>query len=196
MARNRRCGRRDWPPNLYTNRVGGRTYWVWRDPRTGRRTTLKTKELRMAKAAAIRLNARIAVPETVEATVAAAERDRRSFSDHCDWFLNTLLAERAEKDRLSKRTVAEYRRQLVRMEAEFGACDVASMSRQQIADWLEVQADHTATRCRSLLVQFFRSAHERGYRDDNPAELTRKRITKTRRQRLTQEDFDAALTLA
>lgn len=196
--RDRKSGRRGWPPHLYVNTVKGRVYYRYRHPVTGKYHQLGTDFAEAAKAARI-LNSRL-VPEKEglqevvdRVTMPAPVSDRPQLLTLLESFRDEVLPNRINTKgrKLSPKTLYDYQNRISRfMAEEWASLPADQITRMQLAAYLNPQPPRTRQLNRHLLEQVFAKAVADGYRDDNPVTQTERPVVVVERQRLLRADFD------
>lgn len=183
--------RRDWPANLKERAKGGKLYYSYADPVSGREIGLGTD--RAAAINAVKLVQRKRAPAPVQSAIARIEQPGQTVQKHLEWFLDTYLPSRRTKigGALSNGTLDNYRLILGRIEAPWGPRDIKSITRADAVSEIEKLPAESGNRMRSMLNQFFAQARARGLRDDNPVEGTVKRDVVVQRARLEKKQYDA-----
>lgn len=191
--------RSNWPPNLEGETKGARTYYRYRDPATGKSTGLGTDYRKAAEAVKI-VNARKAVAEGMPDLVTRIEAVTRTLRDHCNKFLADVLRKRRFRKTgqgLSSKTLDQYELQLDTFCAAIGErVDVPTITRRQIAEFLDGKPAAASNRYRSLLQQLFQYAVAQGLIESNLVEATLKRTEVVERRRLSLADYDAIYKIA
>jgi integrase len=185
--RKRTSKNRDLPDNLYPN---GK-YWQYRNPITGRKTSINkplAEAIKLARAA----NAKMA-PLMVHdgALLSMLTGEKAPTMKH--------LLERFEQEWLPTRsyadsTLQEIKFKLERYRADIGARMIGQLDVLSVAEYLDQFSNNAYTKHRGLMVQIFAFAVAKGLSERNVAELT---LVKTeeqkKRQRHTKEGLDAIL---
>lgn len=188
MARPRNSKHRQFPDNLY-ERNG---YFSWRDPRTGKEYGLG-RDKRNAFDQAIEANLHVAGPET---TIRLVDRIQgvstdQTFGAWCDRYMTVLIEDREIRKTSQESVKAQLKAARTVWEnwplAALTTLDVAELLRQ----WTDAGKHRMALHVRSRLVDLFREAQAAGWIKSNPAEITRVRGAKVKRERLTLEQFQA-----
>lgn len=188
MARPRSGKHRQFPDNLY-ERKG---YFSWRDPRTGKEYGLG-RDKRSAFDQAIEANLHVAVPETTLRLVDRLQgiSTEQTFGAWCDRYM-TILVEGRELRKTSQDSV---KAQLKAARAAWGSWPIAALTTLDVAEllreWTDAGKHRMAAHVRSRLVDLFREAQAAGWIKANPAEITRVRGARVKRERLTLEQFQA-----
>ena len=185
--RQRTIKNRELPENLYPN---GK-YWQYRNPITGRKTSINkpmAEAIKLARAA----NARLA-PLMVDdgALLSMLTGEKAPTLKH--------LLERFELEWLptrgyAERTLQEIKFKLARYRDDLGTRMIGQLDVLAIAEYLDGFSNNAYTKHRGLLVQVFAFAVAKGLCDRNPAELTLvKQEAEKRRQRHTKAGLDAII---
>ncbi len=185
MAGSRSPMRRKWPPNLYPSVSKGRTYYRYKNPKTGKFVSLGS-DFEAAKKVVLAQNAKL-VEDPVARLMAKIERPARTLGEHLIWYdeevlANKTLAEKTRKDTAQMITTIARRIGVHR--------DIGVIDRRAIAEFLGSFPPRMSNRYRSLLGQIFRHAVAQGLRDDNPVDMTIKRDFEVKRERLPWEHFE------
>lgn len=197
MSRPRSAGRRDLPANLYIQKKGKRTYFMYRRPDTGRTKSLGTNRPEALRAARLLNNQLMSFP-TAERLASRVLAAKNPLHDWIESFRDRVLPQRRNKRGvpLAQKTIREYAAQLKRVDSALGTKDVAQITRRDVAAFLEPLPPTMRNRMRGLLSDLFATAVAEGHRDDNPVAGTLKATEVVARQRLTKEEFDAIRTAA
>ncbi|MDR3414182.1 MAG: phage integrase Arm DNA-binding domain-containing protein [Formivibrio sp.] len=193
MARPRNSKHRAFPENLY-ERNG---YYSWRDPRDGKEYGIG-RDKREAFDQSIEANLHISGPQTSLRVVDRLNgmSNDKTFGDWCDRY-KTLLEETRELRATSLNSVRAY---LVVARKKWDNWPISSITTLDIADllkeWTDAGKNRMATHVRSRLVDLFREAQAAGWIQQNPAEITKVRGVKVKRERLTLEQFELIYTKA
>lgn len=185
--RKRTLQNRNLPDNLYPN---GK-YWQYRNPITGKKTSINkplAEAIRLARAA----NARLAPMMADDgALLALLTGEKAPTFKH--------LLERFEEEWLptrgyAERTLQEINFKLERYREDLGARMIGQLDVLAVAEYLDQFSNNAYTKHRGLLVQVFAFAAAKGLCDRNPAELTLvKQEAEKRRQRHTRAGLEAII---
>lgn len=111
----------------------------------------------------------------------------------CDEYWSLVV----EKSKNSDRTKDEKRYKLNRYRDIWGDRSSGALSVRDISEFLNTLTDHAYIKHRGLLIDLLSFAIHQGYRDDNPAMLTRKKAEPDRvRKRHTIEGFKKIRAIA
>lgn len=193
MNRPRKRGSKDLPANLYSNKhQNGSTYYAYRNPRTGRRTSMGT-DRSDAIIAAQHLNSILTVkPSSVDKVLGKVDLFK-------DW-LKKYRRIRRDENKLAEKSLKQLEYDIDLMCQHLGEIPVNDISVYLCADfldkWLEAGKRRMAARMRSQLIVCLDYAIAQGLADDNAAAKTRPIDVQVHRKRLTKEQFDAILRLA
>lgn len=189
--RKRSEKRRGFPPNLYESRG----YFSWKHPKTGQHFGLGRKKHR-AFMEAIEANAQLAPrPSLVE----RIHRPQvQSLGAWLDEYAKTLQKRKGRAGRpLSANSMRAYTNSIRRARRDFDPeQSIADISTRDIAAALDAldEADkaRSAQQYRSHLFDCFRVAMQKGWRQDNPVQVTDRVSVRVKRARLTLEQLMAA----
>lgn len=194
MNRPRSAANRGLPANLYrkTDRRNSKTYYTYRDPRTGREHGLGT-EHDAAVADATALNAAI-YTSIRSARLAAITTPEPSTPS-----LNSLAMrhlELCEKRKLAPNTIRTRKSQVNALLGALGADtligELAVKNFVAVIDDYERQGkQRTALAIRTTAVEMWKDAIAEGWTNDNPPAKTRAPSVEVKRSRLTIEAFRA-----
>jgi enterobacteria phage integrase len=203
MPIRRSAKRRNWPTGLYSNVVGGVTYYRYRDPITRQFSGLGTN-FEVARQAAANRNAEISqsplqkYTEKLSGAVPA-----KPFTDVCAAFLGDVRARRTGRGKDSRersdKTLSDYAGYCRRFQDHFGERKpFASITLAEISDYLDTYGDKLRARnvARGLLVQIWAAGLARGWAKDNLPERTIKVAHAVARQRLTNQQFESIVSAA
>lgn len=195
--RKRKTGK-DLEPNLYPNRDrrSGRIYYQFRDPRTGKFHGMGSDKVR-ANEEARDLNAIIGaqIREARLAAIVARDTDKPTFSQWCTRYLEGLPERKLKPTTVRMRTncVEHWRRKL-------GQRPMMDITTKDIADVLDeyvaAEKHRMAGAMRSVAIDVWTAAIERGWAATNVARVTRPRHAAVNRGRLTLEQLQAILAAA
>lgn len=193
MNRPRKRGSKDLPANLYSNKhENGTTYYAYRNPRTGRRTSIGT-DRNDAIIAAQHLNS------ILNAKPAAVDKVLGKVDLFKDW-LKKYHRIRKDENKLAEKSLKQLQYDIELMRDALGEIPISDISIYHCANfldkWLESGKRRMAARMRSQLIICLDYAVAQGLADDNPAAKTRPVDVQVHRKRLTKEQFDAIYTLA
>lgn len=135
-----------------------------------------------AIASAKQLNSILMVQDDLVSAVLGAA----TFESHIDWMKENILPERE----YSKSTLDLYYLRFKQLVEAFGSTAIEEVNLHMISSLLEKQTPRVSNQLRQVAVDVFKVAMSRGLCQDNPAELTLKRVEKKARKRLTKEQFD------
>lgn len=178
------------PDNLTARRKGGRVYYSYRNPRTGKETGMGTDRAKAVDAAK-QLNGILGRGFGLVARVMAGGQTFGDYLTH--WEEQILPAKRVNGLPLSPETVAEYKRILKVIDKALGLIPLATLSQADIARYLNGRASaEVYNKHRALLVQICRNAVSDGRLQRNLAEAIIKRDRdRKRRRRLVLEAYSA-----
>jgi hypothetical protein len=184
MARNRSLANRQLPTNLYC-RDG---YYAWRDPRTGTEYGLG-RDKREAISQAIEANSHIAQP-SARLIDRLSGKHSQTFGSWLERYDAILINRGLRPNSLS--SVKSY---LALAKATWANRQIAEISTMEVADllqtWIAKDQKRMAQHVRSRLVDCFREAMAAGWVTQNPADITKVYGVKTKRSRLSLEQFQA-----
>lgn len=192
MNRPRKKGNRDLPPNLYSSLRGGKVYYAYKHPHTGKHHGMG-HDRRAAIDAAHQLNAALVMPiSLVDRVLGRVDL----FGGWLDRYLDIRLSE----GNLSPKTVRILRYDVELMRKALGALPMIDLSvfhcAEFVSQWTEAGKRRMAARMRSQLIICLDYAASHGLIDDNPAKKTLAITAQTHRSRLTKAQFDAIYALA
>ena len=185
--RKRTAKNRALPDNLYPN---GK-YWQYRNPITGKKTSINkplAEAIKLARAA----NAKLAplMADDGQLLALLTGEDAPTMRRLCDRFEEEFLPSRG----LAASTVSEIRIKLERYRADLGSKLVGQLDVLAVAEYLDQFENNAYTKHRGLLVQLFDFAVAKGLADRNCAEMTlRKREAEKVRARHTVEGVQKIL---
>lgn len=189
MSRPRRAGNKDLPPNLYRQKKGRRTYYIYRRPDTRAATSLGSNQAEACRAARL-LNGRLLSSPRAEQLASRVLSPKQPLTQWIAKFSEALPKRRNRRGLpLAEKTVREYTAQLRRLDSGLGAKDVAQVTRRDVAQFLEPFPPTYRNRMRSLMNELFAHAVAEGLRDDNPVTGTLKAVEVVARGRLPKEVF-------
>ena len=190
LARSRLNHNKKLPPYLYgTVAKGGKTYYSYRNPKTGKLHGMGTDEKAAVKAA-LQLNAQF-MSEPEKRLIGRVLGGNRPFSE-----LVERCSQSEHEQDLSKVTTRQREWQRKVLLNRFGSMAVADITTQQIADFLAERPPRMANVFRSTLVALFNRAMADGWIEKNPAAITQPRKHKVKRERLSLDQFEAIVALA
>lgn len=186
MARPRKRGNKNLPPNLYRRASG---YYVWRDPLTGKFHGLG-RCLGTAVAQAVEVNVALAELSPKRRLLdKISGRDDRAMSLWIARYRDEVLTKRER----AKSTCASDAQKLRTLERHFGPMQVDAITTADIAEFLrtyeQAGKNRMAQAMRSLLFDLFREARGIGWAASNPVEPTRAAKVTVRRKRLELPEF-------
>jgi integrase len=185
--RPRKKGSRDLPPNLEANKSKGRTYYRYRDPRTGKYHSLgKNRESAIRDAIALNNAIYSAIQKrTIEQLMQPSTPTLKRYAEH---YL-AMCKTRGQADN----TLRSKKSTLNRLIKAFGNTPIGEITVRQIAELItdihNKGKSRTAQAVRSSAIDLFKEAIHDGMIDTNPAAATRNPVAKVMRSRLTIEQF-------
>jgi integrase len=185
--RERTLKNRDLPANLYPN---GK-YWQYRNPITGKKTSInqpKAAAIKLAKQANAKLLPMMADDGALLALLTG--EPARTFGNLLERFAAEWLPTRT----YAPRSLQEIQFKLARCRDDLGALMVGQLDVLEVAEYLDQFSNNAYTKHRGLLVQIFTFAVAKGLAERNVAELTLvKQEADKKRQRHTVEGIAAIL---
>ncbi|WP_374537598.1 tyrosine-type recombinase/integrase [Chitinimonas taiwanensis] len=188
MGRQRSARNRNLPRNLYERRG----YFAWRDPRDGKEYGLGTDKqsaIDQAIEANLLVSGQYSPHRLVDRLTGNADR---TFGDWHQRYLK-VLADRGIKPK----SIVAASDQLRAAYAKWETTPVANISVMDVADFLKAWTDagkvRMAAHVLSRLRDMFREAIVAGWIESNPAEATKVHGVKTKRERLTLNQYQAIL---
>jgi enterobacteria phage integrase len=192
--RPRKSGRKGWPDNLYVDRKGGRDYYRYRHPVTGKKHSLGSDYGKAVQAARV-LNNRLIPAVGIESLVSAVVAGETTlFSKWLERFADEILPVHRDKggSGYAPRTLEDYQRRARKIAAEkWAAKAVADITVRDVAQYLDSKPARSGNVDRALLDMSFRHAKAKGLCEHNPAADTLAKAAKKERQRLDKAAFDA-----
>lgn len=178
---------RDLPANLYPN---GK-YWQYRNPITGKKTSInqpKEAAVKLANAANAKLFP-LMVNDGALLSLITGEA-ARTFSNLLDRFEAEWLPTRS----YAARSLQEIKFKLTRYREDIGSRMVGQLDVLEVAEYLDQFSNNAYTKHRGLLVQIFAFAVAKGLAERNVAELTLVKLEEEKkRQRHTVEGVEKIL---
>lgn len=178
---------RDLPANLYPN---GK-YWQYRNPITGKKTSInqpKAAAVKLANAANAKLFP-LMVNDGALLSLITGEA-ARTFSNLLDRFEAEWLPTRS----YAARSLQEIKFKLTRYREDIGSRMVGQLDVLEVAEYLDQFSNNAYTKHRGLLVQIFAFAVAKGLAERNVAELTLVKLEEEKkRQRHTVEGVEKIL---
>jgi integrase len=194
MPRRRRINS-NLPPNLYCSKKGSRYYYRYRNPETGRETGIGTDK-QGAITAAHELNARLcpAPIDLVARVIGGIHRVDGWLDRYMDIYNKRTIKGRP----ISANSLRHMKSLHKHIRAGLGAMDVAKVTTQHVAAFLDSFADRptTARQLRSALKDIFNEAIRQGIIKDNPVLVTRSPSVKVMRSRLSLDEFNTIYAAA
>jgi integrase len=191
MNRPRKTGNKDLPSNLYAEKRGATTYFIYKHPQTGSRTSFK-KDRAQAIIAANHLNTIL----TQEVSLIDNALGR---SETFNIWLKKYTKLRAKED-LAEKTQKQLSYDISLMSSYFGEIPLNDISIFHCSDfleqWTKQSKNRMAARMRSQLIKCFDFAIGHGFMETNEAKKTLPITALVQRKRLTLEQFNAILELA
>lgn len=186
MNRPRRRGNRDLPINLYAKRIKGSVYYYYLRPDTRKEVSIG-KDRTQAILAANQLNTILVKQISLVDKVLGGAN---SFSKWISKYKKIRFSEG-----LADATKIGLENQLSKIDADLGSMPINDLSVFHIAEfldqWITKEQLRTASHMRATLIKCLDYAVSQGLINTNPASKTRPITAKTKRQRLTKEQFDA-----
>lgn len=178
---------RDLPDNLYPN---GK-YWLYKNPVTGKRTSInkpRSEAIKLAKAANAKLFP-LMVNDGELLSLLTGE-PARTFRNLLDRFETEWLPTRS----YAARSLQEIKFKLARYRDDLGSRMVGQLDVLEIAEYLDKFSNNAYTKHRGLMVQVFAFAVSKGLAERNVAELTLVKLEEEKkRQRHTVEGVEKIL---
>ncbi|WP_214510516.1 tyrosine-type recombinase/integrase [Pseudomonas brassicacearum] len=185
--RARTIKNRNLPANLYPN---GK-YWQYKNPITGKKTSINkpmAEAIKLANAANAKLLPLLADDGSLLAMITGD--DAPKFSGCLDRFENEWLGTR----NYAERTLKEIKFKLARYREDLGDLMMGQLDVLTVAEYLDGFENNAYTKHRGLLVQIFAFAVAKGLCERNSAELTLvKKEAEKKRQRHTVEGLNTIL---
>lgn len=177
------------PPNVYPNRGS----YVWKHPITGKRYGLgSNKQAAFAQAHEANLSVLnlLEKPRLVHRIAGKPE----TLADWLEQY-KEIIDKRYADDKIAKSTRDDRKQKCNTISGKIGETLLKEVSTRTIADFLKAYDDDGKARMgqamRSLLLDIFREAIAAGWCDRNPVEVTRAERVKTKRERLSLDQFVA-----
>ncbi len=196
MARPRKRGSIDLPPNLYAEKRDNAVYYVYRYPVKGKKYGTRHgmgRDRTQAIIAAQQLNSMLIMEESLVDRVLGRAN---LFSDWLEKYLQIRIDENA----LAEKSLKMLKYDISLMDEKLGKIPVADISVFHCSEFLETWTKDNkrrmAGRMRSQLIKCLDYAASNGMIEHNPAEKTLPISAKVQRQRLTKEQFDIIYQLA
>jgi integrase len=185
------------PDNCYVQNKGGKLYYRYKHPITKQFHGLGTQRAEALRAARL-LNNRLLSTPTAEALVARVLMPQTTYAQFACTYRDTILPATVNRSgqSLAPKTLEEYRRYINASIDAFGAQDIPSITRREIAAHLEPMSPNTRNHARSVLYGLFARAIAEGYVETNPVEGTLKATVIVERKRLTWEQYQAIRAIA
>lgn len=178
---------RDLPANLYPN---GK-YWQYRNPITGKKTSInqpKAAAVKLANAANAKLFPLMLNDGALLSLITGEAA--RTFSNLLDRFEAEWLPTRS----YAARSLQEIKFKLTRYREDIGSRMVGQLEVLEVAEYLDQFSNNAYTKHRGLLVQIFAFAVAKGLAERNVAELTLVKLEEEKkRQRHTVEGVEKIL---
>lgn len=177
------------PPNVYPNRGS----YVWKHPVTGKRYGLGSNK---AEAFAQAHEANLSVLNLLEKP-RLVHRITGQPETLAEWLeqYKEIVDKRYADDKIAKSTRDDRKQKCNTIASNIGGTLLNQVSTRTIADFLKTYDENGKARMgqamRSLLLDIFREAISAGWCDRNPVEVTRSERVKTKRERLSFEQFTA-----
>jgi enterobacteria phage integrase len=189
MGRHRSPRWRHLPPNLYGIFKGERLHYRYKHPHTGKYHYFGTDRTTAFRAAQT-LNEKLLNTPTIENLVAKVLSNvepvkYRTYAEtYCNETLPNIRNRRGQG--LSAATLSEYTRYIRQSIDAWGDRSLASITRRDVAEWLDRMTANSRNHARSTVRQLFARAIADGHLDLNPVEGTLKATVTVQRQRLTE----------
>lgn len=175
------------PPNVYPNRGS----YVWKHPVTGKRYGLgsnKAVALAQAHEANLAVLNLLEKPRLVHRIAGQPE----TLSEWLDQY-KEIVDKRYTDNKIAKSTRDDRKQKCNTINGKIGQTLLKEISTRTIADFLKTYDNEGKARMgqamRSLLIDIFREAIAAGWCDRNPVEVTRSERVKTKRERLSLDQF-------
>jgi len=185
--RKRTVTNRDLPPNLYPN---GK-YWQYRNPITGKKTSINRPlgdAIKLARAANAKLLPLAADERLLEMITGDQAPTVKMLIDR---FEMEWLPDR----KLAASTLSEIRIKLNRYRVDLGKMMIGQLDVLALAEYLDAFTGNAYTKHRGLWIQIFTFAVAKGLADRNAADMTLVKQEGVKvRQRHTKEGVDAILS--
>ena len=205
MNRPRDRSRRNWPDYLKSKVRSKGLYYIWKHPITKKEYGLGYS-FAEAAAQAREANLKIMTEQTPKATLADRISDtENTMSDWLDRF-KSILNERPGKKKNSEvraqSTMIIDARRIETMREHFKGTLISKISTKDCADLIQkykdLGHDRAAADMRGFMIDCFNEAESAGWiaRGTNPASITKARKPKTKRSRLSLENYMALLSIS
>jgi len=203
MNRPRRSDRKHWPANLVARPRGGAPYYSWRHPETGKEYGLG-RSFQDAASQAREANLSIMAETSNRARLIdrIAGRDEHTIGAWLDIFAKTLEARPSAKRGGSSRAEGTKKvdaRMIKVMRDHFKDALIEKITTRDCHDlvmkYRDAGHERAAVNIRSYLVDCFNEAEAAGWipRGSNPANIIKANAPRTKRNRLTLEQFRTVL---
>ena len=170
-------------PNLYTNKVKGKTYYRYRHPKNGTWHGMGS-DRRKAVQAARELNSQLMGDNPL---IARVLNNTVSVSDHIDWFMRNHIP----KITKSPSTIGMYQTHFNKLNRLCGEKPINAVTVKELSDYMESECTpDIARQFRQCGTKLWSTAIAKGLAEDNPAEKTMVVKVQRRRARLRIEVFN------
>jgi len=192
MSPKRQRKNRDLPPNLYYTTNPRGPYYYYRNPQTGKRTSLGYDKA-AAIDAANQVNAHLAVGAAMMRKIMTGQAEQVTVTEYLQRYRDEILpARRVKGHPLSEAYLTECRRILDRFEAEIsGHLALADITQAQLAAYLTRRSTaESSNQHRKVLAGLYKHAVSDGILSDNLIAKIVPRDTGLRtRERLSLDDY-------
>ncbi|MCJ8337612.1 MAG: tyrosine-type recombinase/integrase [Pseudomonadales bacterium] len=191
MNRPRKANNKDLPLNLYAEKKGEVIYYIYKNPKSGERTSFR-KDRTQAILAANQLNTMLV------SQVSLVDKVLGRVNTFDTWLVR--YAKIREPEKTAKKTKEQLAYDIKLMSKFFGPMPIQDISVFHCSEffdqWVSKDQNRMASRTRSQLIKCFDFAVGHGYLNDNPAKKTLPIIVFVKRKRLTREQFNVILSFA
>lgn len=193
MGRARKDKNGNLPDNLYRDDRGGRIYWRYRRPDTGKFKGLGFVTQAEAVAAAKELNTILTDQCLINKVLGITD----TFGSFLKIMQKEILPSRKSKGQpLSPRTLKDYNLILKTLDKQFGKMEFQDVTLFRVSAYLDKLKPNPSNKHRAMLSMVFKYAMSKGLCGDNPAEKTIPKDEVKTRKRLDVKGYKAIYGIA
>lgn len=202
MNRPRKHDRRHWPDYLNARKKAGGLYYTWRHPSTGKEYGLGYV-FAEAAAQAREANLKLLAPPTAKATLAdrltGGGNTMTAWLDRFKIILDQRPGKKKNSDTRADSTKVIDARRIETLRDHFAGTLIEKIGTKDCADLIQKYQDaghgRAAADIRGFMVDCFSEAESAGWiaRGSNPADITKAKKPRTKRSRLTLDNYQVIL---
>lgn len=202
MNRPRKHDRRHWPDYLLARKKAGGLYYSWKHPVNGVEYGLGyvfSEAAMQAREANLKLLTKPTAKSTLADRLSGGGNTMSDWLDRFKTILDNRPGKKKNSDDRSDSTKRIDARRVDTLREHFAGCLIEKISTKDCADLIQQFQDaghnNAASDIRGFMIDCFQEAESAGWiqRGTNPAEITKAKKPRTKRSRLTLDNYQAIL---